>query len=218
MNRQKKHMSKQGCVIWMHGLGSNAADMRGLSLAPPITALDLHHICLNADTRPVTLNSGMHMQAWYDIKGLKASDKEDREGIAKSKSQIMAVVQEQISAGFLPNQIVVAGFSQGGAMALYTALHSEVPLGGVISLSAYLPLAAECQLHLAKSTPIFIGYGHFDAVVVPQMTQYTEHLLAAQGYNQITLRSYPMEHSICQAEVEDVAHWLSLHLPGVISI
>lgn len=200
----------------MHGLGADASDMKGLSMAPPIADLNLHHVCLDAPIRPVTLNSGMKMRAWYDIVGLQRSDREDKQGILDSEIEIRKVIDEQLAAGFLPGQIVLAGFSQGGAMALYTALHANLPLGGVISLSSYLPLFLECKSHLPKNTPFFLASGQFDSLVLPAFTRHTEQWLAASGYTEVTSCNYPMEHSICPKEVQDIAAWLLRHLTGVL--
>lgn len=218
-NTQKETRTTQsGCVIWMHGLGADSSDMSGLAMHPRLSSLGLQHIFLDAPLRPVTFNAGLHMQAWYDIYSLTRIDKEDKQGILESEAEITAVIDKQIAAGFLPQQIILAGFSQGGAIALYTALHSKRPLGGVISLSAYLPLAMECQAVVDKKTPFFIGFGQFDTVVVPELTKRTEQWLMQSGYSNITMKSYTMEHSICNEEINDIAHWLSAHLKGESSV
>lgn len=199
----------------MHGLGADASDMQGLSYAPALAALGLHHVFLNAPIRPVTLNAGMKMRAWYDVVGLSLKDKEDREGIIESQAQVSAAIDDQLKAGFSAKQIFLAGFSQGGAMALYTALHSQMPLGGVISLSSYLPLALECKSCLPKTTPIFLALGQMDTIVLPQMTQHTEQWLKSSGYTEVSLRSYPMAHAICNTEINELSQWLSSHLREV---
>jgi phospholipase/carboxylesterase len=205
------------CVIWLHGLGADASDMKGLTLQPPIANLKLHHLCLDAPIRPVTLNAGMKMRAWYDILGLQRFAQEDKQGILESEASIREVIYKQLDAGFLPSQIILAGFSQGGAMALYTALHTELPLGGIIALSSYLPLSLECKSHLPKNTPIFIASGQNDEIVVPSFTKHTEEWLTNTGYTDVTFCTYPMEHSICYKEIEDIAAWLSRHMRGAPS-
>lgn len=204
----------RGCIIWMHGLGADASDMAGLAGQAPIARLALNHVFLDAPVRPVTLNAGMRMRAWYDIVGMELTDREDKIGISLSQAQILEVIDAQIKAGFRAEEILLAGFSQGGAMALYTAIHCNLPLGGVISLSSYLPMARDCKPVLQKNTPIFMGFGQYDQLVLPEFTQVTNQWLLAAGYNQITLRQYPMEHSICGEEIIDVANWLSIQLRG----
>ena len=203
-----------GCIIWMHGLGADASDMAGLSEQAPIARLGLTHVFLDAPVRQVTINAGMRMRAWYDIVGMELTDREDKAGISQSQAQILEVIDAQMKAGFRAEEIFLAGFSQGGAMALYTAIHSNLPLGGIISLSAYLPMARECKPVLQKSTPIFMGFGQYDQIVIPEFTQVTKQWLTSAGYNQITLKQYPMEHSICGEEIMDVANWLSIQLRG----
>lgn len=200
--------SAQGCVIWMHGLGSDAQDMKGLAAQLPM-AQPLRHVFVNAPVRPVTLNNGMRMRAWYDIFGLKFTAREDKAGILESYEALLDVIQGQIKAGFQPETIVLAGFSQGGALALYTALHYDQPLAGVIALSSYLPISAECQPTLPKKVPFFIGYGQFDPLVLPEWTRHSKECLNNLGYEQVTLRHYPMEHSVCMEEIQEIGSWLA---------
>lgn len=217
-NLKKNESPAHACIIWMHGLGADASDMAGLAAQPPISELPVSHIFMDAPVRPVTINAGMKMRAWYDIIGFELSDREDKEGILQSQAQIFEVINAQLNAGFRADQIVLAGFSQGGAMALHTALHCNLPLAGVIALSAYLPLALECKPVLSQDTPIFLGFGQFDPVVIPEWTKVSGRWLVANGYNQITLQQYPMEHAICGEEINDIALWLSNHLRGVEAI
>ncbi|MGQ3891816.1 alpha/beta hydrolase [Legionella sp. CNM-4043-24] len=201
----------QACVIWMHGLGADASDMGGLADHPAIAALPLRHVFIDAPVRPVTLNAGMPMRAWYDILGMKLTDREDKAGIKESEQHILDEINAQLQAGFRPEQIVLAGFSQGGAMALYTALHSEKTLGGVIAMSSYLPLALQCEAILAPETPFFLAAGKFDPMVLPEWSRLSQDWLIASGYKNITWREYPMEHNVCLEEIQDVAAWLSTH-------
>lgn len=207
-----------GCVIWLHGLGADGADMAGLASQPELAHLPLRHIFINAPMRPVTLNAGMMMRAWYDIIGLKLSDREDKAGIIESKTRIEEVIKTQFDAGFTANQIYIAGFSQGGAMAIYTALHSQLKLGGVILLSGYLPNSLECQPIMDKQTPVFIGSGLFDPIILPDWSKKSQQWLEANGYLNISWHTYPIEHTICGEEVNDLAEWFSLRLSGVPSL
>lgn len=205
----------QACVIWMHGLGADASDMTGLAQQLPLDDLPLRHVFMDAPVRPVTLNNGMAMRAWYDILGMKLTDREDKEGILASEGLIRQVVDEQIKAGFSSKQIFLAGFSQGGAMALYTALHMSEPLGGVIALSGYLPLASQCKSELPKNTPIFIAGGQYDPIVLPLWVKQTAEWLAGVGYTELTEHYYLMEHSICMEEIKDLSSWLRAQVKGV---
>ncbi|KTD49657.1 phospholipase/carboxylesterase [Legionella quinlivanii] len=200
--------SPTASVIWMHGLGADASDMAGLASQYPISALPVRHVFMNAPVRPVTINGGMHMPAWYDIVGFELTDREDGEGIKESEKQINAVIQSQLETGMTEKQIILAGFSQGAAMALHTALNRPQAIGGVVSLSGYLPLASECQFHLPRETPFFMGYGRFDNVVLPEWTNYSCRFLESRGYHDLTIKDYPMEHSICQSEINDLDSWL----------
>jgi phospholipase/carboxylesterase len=206
----------QACVIWMHGLGADATDMMGLSEQLLVSEVDLRHVYIDAPQRPITLNNGMIMPAWYDILGMEFTDREDQKGIGESAKIIGEVIDEQLKVGFSAQQIYLAGFSQGGAMALHTALHYQARLGGVIALSAYLPLANETKPLLDTSTPFFMGAGQFDPLVLPMWTQQSKAWLIAHGYERIDFHSYPMEHSICFEEIRDVSLWLVKQVRGAV--
>ena len=202
-------MKHKICIIWLHGLGADANNMRGLAEQLHLQdQLSLTNIYLNAPYRTITINANMRMRAWYDIVGDKLTDREDQQGITASQTQIMQEINTQLDNGFQASQIFVAGFSQGGAMSLYTALHTELKLGGVIVLSGYLPLIKLCQPNLSYETPFFIAYGSFDQIVLPDWTKYSINWLKNNNYNNITNYEYPMEHSVCQKELLDLAAWL----------
>lgn len=197
------------CLIWMHGLGADARDMEGLARALPST-LALRHVFLDAAVRPVTLNGGMPMRAWYDIEGLTLESREDKAGLLDSEVRIRAVIAEEMARGYRAEQIILAGFSQGGAMALFTALRSAEPLGGVIALSAYLPLVALCTPpKLSHQTPIFMGWGKFDDVVHPEWTKKSADFLQAQRFTHLSQYDYPMAHAVCPQELGHIGQWLS---------
>lgn len=204
----------QACVIWMHGLGADAQDMAGLAAELPLT-VPVRHVFLDAPVRPVTLNNNMLMRAWYDISGMSLTDREDSAGIKESEQMICEVIGAQIEAGFSAKQIFLAGFSQGGAMALYTGMHSSMPLGGLIVLSAYLPLLSTCQIAQDKQTAIFAAGGLYDPIVLPIWTHMSIDYLRQQGFEQIAQHDYPMEHSICNEEIVDLANWLNQQVSAV---
>lgn len=197
------------CVIWMHGLGSDANDMAGLAqelkLTPP-----LRHVFLDAPVRPVTLNNHMHMRAWYDIYTLQLNAREDMVGAKESARRIYEVIENQLKEGFTHKQIFLAGFSQGGAMALFTALTHCHQLGGIIALSSYLPGIQEIkEVHLDKDTPIFFAFGQQDTVVLPLWSKISVDWLHNNGFTNVELHDYPMGHSVCMEEVLDVSQWLA---------
>jgi len=206
----------EACVIWMHGLGADSSDMAGLVSQLKVSSLALRHVFIDAPRRPVTLNGGMIMPAWFDIYGMELIDRMDIQGIEQSEVIIRQVMNSQIQDGFAPNQIYLAGFSQGGAMALHTGLNTHERLGGIIALSAFLPsvVAKDCT-QLDKSTPFFIASGLFDPLVLPLWTNQSKDWIAANGYEQISFYQYPMEHAICVEEIIDISHWLETHVLGV---
>lgn len=211
---KEPEQAPKACIIWMHGLGADASDMAGLAEQLPLPNLPVRHVFLDAPLRPVTLNGGMVMRAWYDIKGGELLDRVDKDGIQQSEHLIEKVIDAQISEGLQSTQIILAGFSQGGAMALQTALSSNLKLGGVVALSSYLPMALETVACQDKSTPMFLGLGTQDPLVRPEWTRASADWLRVNGYAKILVKEYPMEHSICFAEINDLSLWLISQIQG----
>ena len=203
-----------GCMIWLHGLGADGSDMQGVVQAMGRYAPPLRHVFLDAPVRPVTLNGGMPMRAWYDILGMEFSEREDQQGIEASDRLITTVIDQQIAAGFAAEQIFLVGFSQGGAMALWTSLNESRQLGGVVALSAYLPLIQQLKWAQPRSVQFFLGYGNQDPLVLPAWTQLTIQSLQTAGYDEVSVQDYPMEHSICLEEIQDITHWLQRQFAG----
>lgn len=215
VNIKDPQQQAQACVIWMHGLGADGSDMAGvanqLGMATPV-----RHVFIDAPVRPVTLNNHMPMRAWYDIVGMKLTDREDRDGLMRSEGMIHQIIENQLTDGFKSHQIFLAGFSQGGAMALFTGLRSAAPLAGIISLSGYLPLSSECDPVLVNnSTPIFIAGGQFDPIVLPAWTKQSFDWVQSRGFEQVAWHEYPMEHSICVEEIRDLSHWLTSRITSI---
>lgn len=209
----ENYANPEFCVIWLHGLGSDGNDMLGLA-KQLVLKRPVKHICMNAKTRPVTINNYMQMRAWYDITGTNLQDREDEEGILESEKEIIKVLQQEHQNGFPYNKIFVAGFSQGGAMALFTALRFKENLAGVISLSSYLPLSEKCT-YMNKNLAIFIGMGKFDTVVYPEWNVKTYEYLKAHGVENLERIEYPIAHSVSMSEIQDIATWLNRQIDSI---
>lgn len=208
---QEPHSQAKACIIWMHGLGAESMDMEMLAHSLPLSDLPLRHIFLNAPVRPVTLNNGIEMRAWYDIPSDFSLQNEDTEGVLTSEKTITSIIDEQIAQGIPSHAIGLAGFSQGGAMALHTGLHYAKPLAGIIALSAYLPLSSTYNASLPvlqKNTPFFIGAGLHDTIVRYEWTKASETALQQAGFNPIDFHAYPMEHCVCMDEMRDLSAWI----------
>jgi phospholipase/carboxylesterase len=198
-------------VIWLHGLGADGHDFVPLvpELELPAT-LAVRFVFPHAAVRPVTINQGFAMRAWYDITALTAGAPQDAAGIAHSAARIEDYVRRERAAQVAADRIVIAGFSQGGAMALYTALRYAERLAGVLALSCYLPLHERLASEASaanRQTPILMCHGRQDGVVTPQLGELSRDLLLQLGYP-VRWLEYPMRHEVCAAEVRDIAAWL----------
>jgi phospholipase/carboxylesterase len=205
----------RGSVIWLHGLGADGSDF-----VPAVEALQLpSDLSLNflfphANPRPVTLNMGYIMRAWYDIRSLSGTN-EDEEGIRESEAVVRRLMDEEISSGLRADQIILAGFSQGGAMALHTALRYEHALAGVLALSTYLPLAAKlpAEDHAAnRGTSILMCHGTHDNVVPLRAGEQSRDALTSAGYN-VDWRTWPMGHEVSLDQLVQIGRWLGERLP-----
>lgn len=206
----------QVCIIWMHGLGSNSQDMMAIAETFPQITL-IKHVFLDAPVRQITINNNMPMQAWYNVLGMKLTDREDKPGIIESNQIIQDHINKQIKKGFQPKQIFLAGFSQGGAMALYAGLNCKDNLGGIISLSAYLPLAKEFDTIKNINIPIFLAAGDYDPIVLPAWTNASYDWLQSQGFTNLSLKKYPLEHNVCMEEIYDIYNWINTQISDVIT-
>ena len=198
-------------VIWLHGLGADGNDFASLvpqlNLAgcPPIRFVFPH-----APSIPVTLNGGYVMPAWYDITGTDLVSRQDAAGIQKSEQAITALIQHEVARGIPYTNIVLAGFSQGCAMALHTGLRLPQALAGIMALSGYLPLADRFadERHTANAhTPVFMAHGTQDPVVILKRGEDSRNALAALGHP-VQWHTYPMPHSVHPQEVADIAAFL----------
>lgn len=202
-------------VIWMHGLGADGFDfvpiVDELRLPP---SLPVRFIFPHATPRPVTINNGFVMRAWYDIKGFGPERAEDDAGIRESDGVVTKLIEQQIAQGIAADRIVIAGFSQGGAMALHTGLRYPRRLAGVMALSTYLPLRGSVAKEAAagnRDLPILMCHGSRDPVLPEELGKASRDLLQSLGYS-IEWHSYPMEHSVCMEEVLAISKWLQARL------
>jgi phospholipase/carboxylesterase len=198
-------------VIWLHGLGADGNDFASLapqldlSGCPPIRFIFPH-----APSMPVTMNGGYVMPAWYDILGTELVRREDAAGIRKSALAIEALIANEVARGIAPSKIVLAGFSQGCAMVLHTGLRHSAKLGGIIALSGYLPLADTLVAERSavnQATPIFMGHGTQDPMVVLARAEDSRNALAKLGYA-VQWHTYPMPHSVHPQEIVDIGRFL----------
>ena len=204
-----------GSVIWLHGLGADGHDFEPVvpELRLPDT-LPLRFVFPHAPVRPVTLNGGMSMRAWYDILSLDRGGPVDVDGIRDSAGILTTLVKREQERGIEPARIVVAGFSQGGAIALHTGLRHPERLGGLMALSTYLPMPETFQAEVVeratfdnRDMPIFMAHGTFDPVLPMQLGSSSAELLRGYGYS-IEWHDYPMAHSVCPQEINDIRAWL----------
>jgi phospholipase/carboxylesterase len=213
-------MPATAAVIWLHGLGADGYDfvpiVDELKLPP---TLPVRFVFPHASERPVTINNGFVMRAWYDIKGLSREGTEDETGIRESEAVVRKCIEAQVAKGIPTSRIVLAGFSQGGAIALQTALRYDASLAGVMALSTYLPPRATLvqEANAAnRSIPILMCHGTQDGVVAMQMGEWSRDLLTHLG-SRVEWRSYPMQHSVSLEEVIDISRWLQARLGATAS-
>jgi phospholipase/carboxylesterase len=197
----------KGTVIWMHGLGADGWDFVPIVRELPLPEdLQLRFIFPHAPVRPVTINNGHEMRAWYDIKMNDISRVPDEAGIRESQASIEALIAREEKRGVSADRIVLAGFSQGGAIALQAGLRHRERLAGIVALSTYLPLEDSLDREGApanKRTPIFMAHGTQDQVIPVQLAEASKRALEQRGYD-IAWRAWPMPHSVCAEEVEEL--------------
>ena len=199
-------------IIWLHGLGATANDF------PPIVpelGLDesraIRFIFPQAPNRPITINGGVSMPGWYDIKGMSIEDKQDEVGMAESKKLLDALIEEQIESGVPSDQIIIAGFSQGGAVAYHTSFRSKHKLAGVMALSTYLAFAEELgseRNDANNHTEVLVNHGNFDQVVPLELGKMSVDVLTGLGYS-VEYKTYPMEHQVIMPQIKDIGAWVN---------
>jgi len=199
-------------IIWLHGLGASANDFP--PVVPELGLVDnrnIRFIFPQAPDRHITMNGGALMPGWYDIKGLDIADKQDANGMAEAKNILDDLIAEQITSGISSENIIIAGFSQGGAVAYYVGVRSEHELGGILALSTYLPFAELVEQEQSKvniQTPILANHGTQDPVVPLQYGQDSADFLTNLGYA-VKWQTYPMAHQVVMEQLKDIGSWIN---------
>lgn len=199
-------------IIWLHGLGASANDF------PPIvpelglsSEKSIRFVFPQAPDRPITVNGGMVMPGWYDIKGMDIADKQDASGMAESKAYLDELIDAQIALGIPSDNIIIAGFSQGGAVAYHTGIRSEHKLAGILALSTYIPFAEQAADEQSKvniQTPILAHHGDHDPVVPVQLGKASADLLIDLGYS-LEWQTYPMQHQVVIEQIQEIGAWIN---------
>lgn len=204
-----------GCVIWLHGLGADGHDFE--PIVPELRLpenLPLRFVFPHAPTRPVTINGGMSMRAWYDIFTLDKEGSADDVGIRASSELLDALISREQERGMDSASIVLAGFSQGGAVVLHNALRTQLKLAGLMALSTYLPLRKKIDAEVVNnsqagdtSLPVFMAHGSFDPMIPMEGGRDSANVLETLGYT-VEWHEYPMAHAVCPQEIADISRWL----------
>lgn len=202
----------QWTVIWLHGLGADGNDfvpIVGELLRPEWPAL--RFVFPHAPVRPVTINGGMRMRAWYDIREMSLTNRADAEGVRESMATVEALIAREVERGIPRERILLAGFSQGGAVTLAAAANG-LQVAGFIALSTYLPMAPDTPpASDAIKPPLFMAHGSFDPVVPLAAGQLGAQQMRALGFD-VDWHAYPMQHQVCAEEIADLAAWMDARL------
>jgi phospholipase/carboxylesterase len=201
--------SPKASVIWLHGLGADGNDFAPIVPALQLPKTPIRFVFPHAPVQPVTINGGMRMRAWYDITD-GAIRREDENGVRASQKLIEALIAREKERGTEAKRLVLAGFSQGGAIALQTGLRHPQRIAGVMALSTYLPIADKFAAEASaanKDSPIFMAHGSYDPVIPLARAEQSRGILQSLGYA-VEWREYPMPHSVCPEELADIGAWL----------
>ena len=196
-------------IIWLHGLGADGHDFETIVPELDLPAIPIRFVFPHAPMQPVTINAGMVMRAWYDVSDA-AIRREDEAGVRASQSRLEALIAREKERGTSPNRLLLAGFSQGGAIALHTGLRHRERLAGIMALSCYLPVAGTlaAEAHAAnRGVPVFMAHGIQDPVVALSRALESRELLGREGYA-VEWHEYPIPHSVCAEEIRDISTWL----------
>ena len=202
----------QWSVLWLHGLGADGNDFA--PIVPELVRKDwpsIRFVFPHAPVRAVTINGGARMRAWYDIRDMNLANRADSEGVAESVAQVEALIAREAERGIAAERLLLAGFSQGGAITLAAGIARAQPLAGLIALSTYLPMTpAQAQAALqpkAASQPLFMAHGQFDPVVPYAGGDMSANALRALGF-EVAWHRYPMQHAVCAEEIRDLGDWM----------
>jgi len=212
-NRNDVNLKVNASVIWLHGLGTDGHDFE--PIVQKLNLPNVRFILPHAPEMAVTRNSGYIMPAWYDLYGMTGNSKEDEDGIKNSQAYINTLIQKELDRDIVAERIVIAGFSQGGAIALHSALRYPKKLGGVLALSTYLPLKAKLAAEANatnKDVPIFMAHGLFDDVITLNTCKISLQTLQNNHYS-VGWHEYNMAHSVCLEEITDIHDFLKRVLP-----
>ena len=205
-------LQPQWSVLWLHGLGADGNDFA--PIVPELVRRDwpsIRFVFPHAPVRAVTINGGARMRAWYDIRDMNLANRADSEGVAESVAQVEALIAREAERGIAANRLLLAGFSQGGAITLAAGIARAQPLAGLIALSTYLPMTpAQAQATLkpeAASQPVFMAHGQFDPVVPYVGGDMSANALRALGF-EVEWHRYPMQHAVCAEEIRDLGDWM----------
>ena len=202
-------------VIWLHGLGADGNDF--VPLVPELVREGwpaIRFVFPHAPVRPVTINGGMAMRAWYDIREMDLANRADEQGVAESVQQVEALIAREGGRGIPPSRIILAGFSQGGAITLAAGLRRSEPLAGLVGLSTYVPGAQGAQAALVEGAarqPVFMAHGSQDPVVPYLAGKQSAGLMRRLGF-EVDWHVYPMQHQVCAEEIRDLGNWFEARL------
>ena len=198
-----------GSVIWLHGLGADGHDFEPIVPELRLPAdLPLRFVFPHAPVRPVTINGGMAMRAWYDIVSLDAEGRADAAGVRESTALLEELITRENERGIESENIVIAGFSMGGAVAINTALNTNQKLAGLMALSTYLPIADGIDESIgSRDLPVFMAHGSYDPMLPMQWGRLSADRLEEAGFP-LEWHTYPMAHAVCPEEIRDVREWL----------
>lgn len=204
-------------VIWLHGLGADGNDFVPIvpELVDPAWPA-LRFVFPHAPVRPITINGGMPMRAWYDICGLEIAQRQDEAGIRASIGLLEELIERETARGIAAENIFLAGFSQGGAIVLAGGIRHAQRLGGIVALSTYLPMAEKTDAEASpanRPTPIFMAHGMLDPTISHALGEMSRDYLAQRGYS-VVWHAYPMAHQVCMEEIADLRNWIGSRLSG----
>jgi phospholipase/carboxylesterase len=198
-------------VIWLHGLGADGHDFEAIvpELALP-ESTPVRFVFPHAPLRPITINGGMVMRAWFDVREMDLCRDTDTENIYESSRHLTALLQRELDSGVPSDHIILAGFSQGGAIVLHTALRFTKPLAGILALSTYSPTIADLAVERSdgnRTIPIMMAHGLYDPLIPLPIAEHTRDVLIKLNYP-IQWQAYPMQHEVCMEEIHDISAWL----------